>query len=237
MDKFTSLTLKAAQDVVEAETELKGLPQVPDGFSDAAAYFSRLNSAETRLESVEATLGNLKIDQATLAVSTPQRSVEEMREELETKATAFKRINEIGSALLRIKAKLNEVLALRADDNPMQKVEAAVATRFRDLTCGAYDRIRMDAGAPAEVTGRVTLPTAMLSQGTLGSLALATRLCLAEWYLKGMGGFIVLDDPFTDMDPARRKAAGQSLKDFAKSNQVIYLTCHSENATDLKELL
>jgi uncharacterized protein YhaN len=170
-----------------------------------------------------------------LAGSTPQRSAEELREELETKAKAFKRVNETGSALLRIKAKLDEVLALRADDNPMQKVEAAVAARFRDLTCGAYDRIRMDAGAPVEVTGKVTLPTAMLSQGTLGSLALATRLCLAEWYLEGTGGFIVLDDPFTDMDPARRKAAGQSLKDFAKSNQVIYFTCHPEHAAELKE--
>ena len=234
-DKLTSLVLKAAQDVLEAEMELKGLPQVPDGYSDAGTYLSRLNSAETHLESVGVKLVDLRIQQAALAGSTPQRSAEELREELETKVKTFKRVNETGSMLHRIKAKLDEVLALRADDNPMQKVEAAVAARFRDLTCGAYDRIRMDAGAPVEVTGKVTLPTAMLSQGTLGSLALATRLCLAEWYLKGMGGFIVLDDPFTDMDPARRKAAGQSLKDFAKSNQVIYFTCHPEHVTELKE--
>jgi len=235
VDKLTSLVLKGAQEVVEAETELKGLPQVPDGFADAGTYLSRLASAETRLESVGVKLGDLRIQQATLAGSTPLLSAEELREELETKVKAFKRVNEIGSALLRIKVKLDEVFALRADDNPMQKVEEAVAARFRDLTCGAYDRIRMDAGAPVEVTGRVTLPTALLSQGTLGSLALATRLCLAEWYLKGMGGFIVLDDPFTDMDPARRKAAGYSLKDFSKSNQVIYFTCHPEHATELKE--
>jgi uncharacterized protein YhaN len=234
-DKLTSLVLKAAQDVLEAEMELKGLPQVPDGYSDAGTYLSRLNSAETHLESVGVKLVDLRIQQAALAGSTPQRSAEELREELETKVKTFKRVNETGSMLHRIKAKLDEVLALRADDNPMQKVEAAVAARFRDLTCGAYDRIRMDAGAPVEVTGKVTLPTAMLSQGTLGSLALATRLCLAEWYLEGMGGFIVLDDPFTDMDPARRKAAGQSLKDFAKSNQVIYFTCHPEHVTELKE--
>jgi hypothetical protein len=235
VDKLTSLVLKAAQDVVEAEMELKELPQVPDGFSDAGSYLSRLSSAETHLESVRATLGDLRIQQAASAGLTPQRSAEELQEELETKVKAFERVNEIGSALLRIKLKLDDVLALRGDDNPMQKVEAAVAARFRDLTCGAYDRIRMDAGAPVEVTGKVSLPTAMLSQGTLGSLALATRLCLAEWYLEGTGGFIVLDDPFTDMDPVRRKAAGQSLKDFAKSNQVIYLTCHPEHATELKE--
>jgi uncharacterized protein YhaN len=188
------------------------------------------------LESVRAILGGLRIEQATLAGSTPQRTAEELREELETKVKAFERVNEIGSALLRIKAKLDEVLAFRTDDNPMQKVEAAVAARFHDLTCGAYDRIRMDGAAPVEVTGRVTLPTAMLSQGTLGSLALATRLCLAEWYLEGTGGFMVLDDPFTDMDPARRKAAGQSLKDFANFNQVIYFTCHPEHVTELKLL-
>ena len=235
VDKLTSLVLKAAQDVVEAEMELKGLPQVPDGYSDAGTYLSRLNSAETHLESVGVKLVDLRIQQASLAGSTPLRSAEELREELETKVKAFKRVNEIGLALLRIKVKLEDVLALRGDDNPMQKVEAAVAARFHDLTCGAYDRIRMDGGAPVEVTGKVTLPTAMLSQGTLGSLALATRLCLAEWYLEGTGGFIVLDDPFTDMDPARRQAAGRSLKDFSKSNQVIYFTCHPAHATELKE--
>ena len=40
--------------------------------------------------------------------------------------------------------------------------------------------------SPAEVSGPLTLETGLLSQGTAGSLALATRLSLAELYLNGM---------------------------------------------------
>ena len=67
----------------------------------------------------------------------------------------------------------------------------------------------MDGTAPTRVGGALTLDTPLLSQGTLGSLALATRLALSELYLKGMDGFFLLDDPFTDLDATRRAAAIQ----------------------------
>jgi uncharacterized protein YhaN len=50
-----------------------------------------------------------------------------------------------------------------------------------------------------------------------------------------MEGFLVLDDPFTDMDDARRLAAGQAIGAFAKDRQVILFTCHPTHARDLKE--
>ncbi len=79
------------------------------------------------------------------------------------------------------------------------------------------------------------METGLLSQGTAGSLALATRLALAELYLDGMEGFLVLDDAFTDMDPDRRRAADRSLGAFAEQRQVIFFTCHPDHARELEE--
>lgn len=100
----------------------------------------------------------------------------------------------------------------------------------------AYANVRLDGGTPVEVTGKLTLGMESLSQGTLGSLALATRLALADLYLEDLQGFLVLDDPFADMDPARRRAAAQCLGAFAGKRQVLFFTCHPEHKEELSQL-
>jgi exonuclease SbcC len=59
---------------------------------------------------------------------------------------------------------------------------------------------------------------------------------LAGLYLKDDNGFLLMDDPFTDMDPARRKAAAQAIGEFAKERQVLFLTCHPVHAEELKHV-
>ncbi|MCB0784886.1 MAG: hypothetical protein KDC02_11835, partial [Flavobacteriales bacterium] len=56
-----------------------------------------------------------------------------------------------------------------------------------------------------------------------------------ELYLKDDDGFLLLDDPFTDMDPARRTAAAGALAAFAQERQVLLLTCHPGHARELVE--
>lgn len=51
-----------------------------------------------------------------------------------------------------------------------------------------------------------------------------------------MKGFLVLDDPFTDMDPNRRRAAERCLVEFAKLRQVLFFTCHPNHACEIQEL-
>ena len=42
------------------------------------------------------------------------------------------------------------------------------------------------------------------------------------------GGFAVFDDSFVNMDQNRNQKACEVLKEFAKRNQVIFVTCHLE---------
>ena len=68
-----------------------------------------------------------------------------------------------------------------------------------------------------------------LSQGTKSCLGLALRLSMARHFLESLDGFVVLDDPLVDMDPARKQAACEILRGFGKEKQVIVLTCHPQH--------
>jgi len=56
------------------------------------------------------------------------------------------------------------------------------------------------------------------------------RLTMADYFLAGKEGFLVLDDPLVDMDLARQELAAQQIKEFARKKQVIFLTCHTHTA-------
>ena len=236
LDALTSIIIDKAAALKEAESELGGLPVLPDGFESVAAYLDALRVREQRQAEAAQTLEALKIEQAGLAAKTPERTAEELGEELEARETEFQRHQDKGRALLRIRDRLAAIVAERGDADPLAGLQASIAWNFEALSGGRYANVRLEGGAPVEVSGAVTLDAGLLSQGTLGSLALATRLSLAELYLKDALGFLVLDDPFTDMDPARRHAAVKRLADFANGRQVLFFTCHPEHAGELQTL-
>jgi exonuclease SbcC len=237
LDTLMTKILAKTGEFNAAKLELDGLPPLPEGFSSVSEYLAVLREKENLQSEVEGDLRDLKIEQARLAGGAPGHTAEELRDELEAKEREFQRKQANGLALLRIRAKLQEIVASSGVGDPMQGLASAVAGHFKNLTCGRYGDVRLDGATPVEISGPLVLETALLSQGTMGSLALATRLALAELYLDGMEGFLVLDDPFTDMDPPRRHAAERSLGEFAKQHQVIFFTCHPDHAREFQEFV
>lgn len=65
----------------------------------------------------------------------------------------------------------------------------------------------------------------ILSAGTCQTIALAFRLAMLEHVFPRGGGIALFDDPFTDMDPARREQAWALVEQFARDNQVLFVTC------------
>jgi uncharacterized protein YhaN len=181
-------------------------------------------------------LNQQKVEQGRLTGIAPETTAEELRADLEIKRREFQRRNSEGQALLRIQSKLQKLIDERGIEDPMQGLAAAVSDHFRKLTDGRYHEVTLEGTAPTRVGGAVDLETEWLSQGTLGSLALATRLALSELYLKDMSGFFLLDDPLTDMDAARRAAAIHAIGDFAEKHQVLFFTCHPAHANELQQL-
>jgi uncharacterized protein YhaN len=234
LDSLTDKILTQTAESNQARKDLAGLPELPEGFASIPAYLALLTQKETAREQQDELLKNLKIEQGRLTGAAPSNTAEELRADLEIKQREFDRQQADGQALLRIQAKLQTVIADRGIDDPMQGLTTAVSNHFRNLTGGRYQEVTLDGTAPTRVVGALTLDTPLLSQGTLGSLALATRLALSELYLKGMDGFFLLDDPFTDMDSTRRGAAIQAIGTFAENHQVLFFTCHPEHAAELQ---
>lgn len=235
LDTLMTKAVEKNGELTAAKLELDGLPPLPEGFNSATDYLAVLREKERCQSLVEDELRGHKIEQAKLEGRAPIQTAEELRDELEAKEREFQRKQATGEALLRIRAKLQDVVASIGAGDPMQGLASTVAGHFKNLTCGRYDGVKLDGATPVEISGPLVLETALLSQGTLGSLALATRLALAELYLENMEGFAILDDPFTDMDPDRRIAAGRCLGEFAKRSQVLFFTCHPEHRRELEE--
>ena len=237
LDTLTAKILDNATELASAGKELAGLPQLPEGFDSVSTYLDELIRKERSQSDAGDELKELKIEHGKLIGAAPKRTAEELREELESKERTFQRQEATGQALLRIRTKLEEIVSNRGDEDPMGGLAEAVTRHFKDLTCGRYDAVRLEGTTPVEVRGPFALETGVLSQGTAGSLALATRLALAELYLDGMKGFLVLDDAFTDMDPDRRRAAERCVGSFAKKHQMVFFTCHPEHARELAEIV
>jgi recombinational DNA repair ATPase RecF len=235
-DSLTNKIIDKTAESNQAKQQLAGLPALPDGFTSIPEYLGLLSQKEAAREQREHRLGTLKLEQAALTGAAPDNTAEELSADLEIKQREFDRQQSEGQALLRIQSKLQTVIAERGIDDPMQGLTTAVSTHFSKLTGGRYQEVTLSGTAPTRVGGALTLETTLLSQGTLGSLALATRLALSELYLKDMDGFFLLDDPFTDMDTTRRAAAIQAIGTFAENHQVLFFTCHPDHAGELQEL-
>lgn len=219
-----------------AQGELAALPTLPEGFSTVEAYLKELERKENTQTDLKEQLAAERTECARLEGGRPKDTAEDLQAELDLKQRVFEQQLTKGEALLRIQAKLEAVIQERGTGDPLQELKEMVSRHFAALTDGKYKEVALDRTAPVRVSGRVDLPTERLSQGTLGSLALATRLALAELYLKDDNGFLVLDDPFTDMDPVRRSAAAKAIGEFAQDRQVLLFTCHPAHAQELQEL-
>jgi uncharacterized protein YhaN len=100
------------------------------------------------------------------------------------------------------------------------------------MTNHRYKQIKINESLP---TGFVRsdgniVETDLLSTGTLDVLGLALRLSMANYFLKEQEAFLVMDDPFVDMDRDRQSNAANLLKDYSKTKQLIIFTCHPTHA-------
>ena len=64
------------------------------------------------------------------------------------------------------------------------------------------------------------------SDGLADMLGLCIRVALLDTMYTKEKPFIVMDDPFSNMDEAKINGGKKFLDEISKEYQVIYLTCH-----------
>ena len=65
------------------------------------------------------------------------------------------------------------------------------------------------------------------SAGTIDSIMLCMRLALVDALFKQENPFLLLDDPFVNLDDQHTERALAMLREIAKNKQVVYMVCNS----------
>ena len=74
--------------------------------------------------------------------------------------------------------------------------------------------------------------TDFYSKGYQNLIEICKRFALTDVLFKGEKPFIILDDPFYNLDEIKIKNALGLIKELSKEYQIIYFICHSSRSSD-----
>lgn len=217
---------KEQADLDRCERELQDAPEATclSGIEDLDAHKKKLEKAlEDCHEEYGASVGCVAAAEERL--NQQPKSAEELSADLEDAERALEAAEKELEHWLHIRQTYDWVRE-QAESNPMTDVRDRFCRYLSEATDGGLELTDLSDSMSASITsGNSQLSWAIASEGTRDSISLAFRLALLDHLFPQGGGFLVLDDPFTDMDPARTKRACEMVMRFAERNQVIFTTC------------
>lgn len=217
--------LKTDQD------NLTNCPTFPDGFTTASAFAADIKMREDKVEVNRKKVGKANVGIAALG-QPGDDDLESLRNTSEEKKATHTRELETAKQYSRIIDAINQI---RGNADPFAAIAHRITQLFSRLTNGKYGALSTASGLPTALRrdDGAELPSTRLSQGTAALLAIAVRIALVEQLLEQAPMFVLMDDPFVDLDATRRKLAAKELQELGKHTQVIVLTCHEEHANEL----
>jgi exonuclease SbcC len=230
-DKMISILGSKLHRQKELNKKLKNLAELPDGFGDYISfydYIDRLNDNDRKLQEEISILREQKIITEN---QKPNQSSEELNIQLDESEQIFKRIFIEGKAVAHIKEKARDLLG-KMDLKTYEGFQNKFEKYFIHMSGKSFSKVEMEQDLPEKLIKHdgSELTYNLLSFGTKDTFSLALRLTMAEYFLKDKSGFLLLDDPLVDMDSGRQALAAEQIKEFAKTKQVIFLTCHPQTA-------
>lgn len=111
----------------------------------------------------------------------------------------------------------------------MGPVQKGFEKYYRILSGKEASGYQFDAGANLTVQ-ELGMPREIrfLSEGRKDLVGICTRMALVDAMYEGEKPFLVMDDPFVNLDDTKRKKATDFLQEIGKEYQVIYFTCHEK---------
>jgi exonuclease SbcC len=215
----------------ELEKSIAALEPLPAGFADAPAFIAAYEEAQAAAEKGRKDAQELELACARLEENMPEESSEEVEIRLREAERSFSGVLEKAEAVARIRAAA-EALVVESSQQGGERYGELLASYIRETTGRAYHGMQVKDLLPAGLVrenGEV-LPATLLSAGTLDTLTLSLRLAMAELFLTGHEGFLILDDPLVDLDPERQLLAAAALTRFAQNRQLMLFTCHPGQA-------
>jgi DNA repair exonuclease SbcCD ATPase subunit len=228
LEKVTDLRSQWKRLDEEAST----LKSLPEGYDSPARFIDTLQHSQDRLDRLQGDLAGFMEERARLQgkLSSQEFSAEELSEKHQSAESRYEHLLREVKSLRRI-LDVHETVISEKESDPFIRVGARIVQLLERLSEGRYGQVQFEKNLPETIgSDNIRLETDLLSKGMKGSLALAVRMAYSEVYLSDMDGFLMLDDPFTELDPDRRRHAAELLQEMANGKQIIFFTCHPEQA-------
>jgi DNA repair protein SbcC/Rad50 len=212
------------------EEKMGGLSSLPAQYQDVDSFLSSLNSSRKERDELQSREKALveRMNSATLEL--PESSAEELTTLLDDAKMKFGHYLNQAGQLKQIMSIFEDTCA-SMENSAVSPLLESFSAKLGHITGSKYDSAVI--GADIEVSignGGKSLPTSLLSSGTLDSVSLAFRLALTEELMDGVESLTVLDDCLVNMDPDRQKNAASMIQEHANGRQVIFTTCNPETA-------
>ncbi len=232
--KSAELLMVSVAEKVQRERELvsalAACVPLPDGFADAKSFVDRYERSRAEAERLKDQQVELLTARARLEADAPERSVAEAGEDVAECERRFASARARGAALRRVEQEAERVLG-PGDEELFSGIASEIGRLLEAMTLGRYRAVEMDRALPVSVSGGAgPMRRALLSVGTQDLLGLAVRMAMAACIIGEAGGFLLMDDPLVDLDPARQQAAARVIGSFAANRQVVLFTCHPSHA-------
>lgn len=235
--KYTSLeelhkTIVLEEDKLSKnKAKLDAMEEIPEEYSkipDVEHYIEQLN---TSVDRYDRECENIAIQLKAAEISLGDRTSEEFEDRLIQAQTRF---DNAKAAYVHWKNIYDKFVSLRS--SAMSTHTVSIAPQFKKyldiISGGNLDITSVDDKLNVDLaSGNHAMTYDILSDGTKDTVSLAFRLAMLEHVFPKGNGFAVFDDPLTDMDPYRKAQSCKLIEEFAKNNQVIFVTCDDSYAS------
>lgn len=229
--KYTSLETLHKQiavtenDIENKKSQLDSMDDIPDEYAkivDVDFYKKQLND---RIAAYERDCENYSQELKAAEISLGDRTSEEFEDKI---LVASDKLDNAKATYHHWKNIYDTFMEIRA--TALSTSSVSIEPQFKKyldiITDGRLHITDMDDKLNVELaSGNNAMTYSILSAGTKDTVALAFRLAMLEYMFPDGGGIAFFDDPISDMDPDRRLQACKLIEEFAKNNQVIFVTC------------
>lgn len=186
----------------------------------------------------ETLLSNLRGQLHQLSLEGTYSDLAKLEEELQDLKRRDVKLKEYAQAI-GLLYDLDEFYRRRTLESVLEPITKMVSDNLKRLAGPRYGKVKLSEDF---IPGRIEVPDwgaeanwDVLSYGTKQQLAFLIRLALGEVLSKEERQLVVLDDPLTDTYVTRLKPALEILREASKKMQLVVLTCHPSQYSELAD--
>lgn len=212
-DLENSIRLEEAElEEISVKTSSAGISMTKEEYDwEVKRTKMQLDELRQKLEKMVSGAGAMDAKCADLDIDQLEQEESTLGKELEDLVTLCRNYQKILADFDRLK------------ENSASKFDQFFSVFNRYLSIATDGNVSVDERGVSVKSGRIHGD--LLSKGTRQSVLLAFRLAVLWFYFQDEPGLVVLDDTLLDLDETRRIGAAGLIQEFARKNQVIFLTC------------